>query len=110
MPERELRTEPRPETVTASRYVAGAKTADTVFPGSTTTLQVDRPEQPAPQATSFVPVVAVAVSSRAVPALQVVVQLWPQRRPGTFADTDPVPEIVNANATWRSSCTSHGES
>ena len=82
MPGRELRTVPRPETATVSRYVAGAKTADTLRPGSTTTLHVDRPEQLAPQLTSFVPAVGVALSSSAVPALQVVVQLWLQRRPG----------------------------
>ncbi len=99
IPGRELRTEPRPVTATASRYVAGAKTADTLLPGSTRTLHVDRPEQPAPQPTSLVPVAGVALSSSGVPALQVVVQFWLQRRPGTSAVTEPDPETVTANGT-----------
>lgn len=99
IPGPELCTEPRPETDTVSRYAAGAKKAETVVSAATATLQPAPPAHAPPQRTSFAPEAGVALRARAVPALQVVVQLCPQRRPGTSAATEPGPEIVRASGT-----------
>ena len=58
MPAPELRTAPFPETATVRRKVAGAKSADSVAPGATVTLQPALPEHVPAQCTSFAPTAA----------------------------------------------------
>ena len=110
IPAVELRTAPRPLTDTWSRNDAGANTAPTDAPGATVRLQAADPEQAPVQRTSLDPARGVAVRASGWPAFHVVVQLAAHRRPGTFATTEPCPEIVSASGAWASRRTSHGES
>ena len=110
IPDRELCTAPCPETRTVRRKAAGAKSADTLEPDPTVTVQPAGPTQAVPQRTSFAPGFGVAVSASRMPEFHVVLQLWAQCRPGTSADTDPGPEIETANGVWLSCRTSQGES
>jgi len=110
MPGCELRTTPRPERPTVSRNVAGAKSADTLVPGDTVTVQPAEPRHAAPQRTSFAPGLGVAVNASRVPAFHVVVQLCSHCKPGTSAATDPAPDTDRASGAWLSSRTSQGES
>ena len=75
IPALELRIVPLPAIETASRNVAGAKSADTWAPAVTVTLQPALPLQAPPQRTSRIPAAGVAVRSRACPEFQVVEQL-----------------------------------
>ena len=93
----ELRTAPRPETPTVRRKVAGAKSADTLAPDDTVTVQPAEPTQATPQRTSFAPELGVAVRASRVPAFHVVVQLCAHCRPGTSAATDPGPDTDSAS-------------
>ena len=92
MPALELRTAPRPETAVVSRKTSGAKTADTVAPGATSTVHVEDPRQAPAQRTSFAPGRGTGVSPSRVAVFQVVVQLCVQSRPGTSAVTPPGPD------------------
>ena len=75
IPDRELRTVPRPPTLTVSRNTIGAKSAETVAPSVAVTLQAPAPAQEPPQRTSLVPADGVAVSLSGVFAFHVVVQV-----------------------------------
>ena len=111
-PQPELRTAPFPATATVSRNVAGAKSADTVAPGATVTLQRCGSRCTCPSsARAVAPRAGVAVSARCWPAFQVVVQLDEHSRPGTSAETEPGPDDAERQAApGVSSRTSHGES
>ena len=93
----ELRTAPRPETATVRRKVADAKSADTLAPGDTVTVQPAEPTQATPQRTSFAPGFGVAVNASRVAAFHVVEQLCAHCRPGTSAATDPGPDTDSAS-------------
>ena len=110
MPDVELRTAPLPLTDTRSRKDAGANSAPTEALGVTVTLQADEPEQAPVQRTSLDPARGAAVRASGCPAFHVVVQLAAHRRPGTFAVTEPGPEIVSASGACASRRTSHAES
>src|SRR5262245_60084043 len=110
IPLRALSTTPRPRWETSSRYVAGAKSAETRAPSCTVTLHAALPLQAPVQRTSFVPAVGVAVRFSWVPSFQVVEQLRLHRRPGTSDVTVPGPAIASENVIWSSSCTSQRES
>ena len=110
MPVLELLIAPLPLTATRSRNDAGANTAPTEAPGATARLQTAAPEQAPVQRTSLEPACGVAVSASGCPAFHVVVQLTEHSRPGTFAVTEPGPEIVSASGACASRRTSQGES
>ena len=73
IPVRELRTTPRPETLTMSGKAAGAKSAETCAPDATVREQPAAPAQTDPQRTSLAPGLGVAVKSSRVPSFHVVV-------------------------------------
>src|SRR5918996_1858860 len=110
MPDRELRTVPRPPTLTVSRNTIGAKSAATFVPAAAVMLQPPAPAHDPPQRTSLLPADGVAVRLSGVPAFHAVVQVRAHCIPGTFALTCPGPEIVTVTGCCRSSCTSQAES
>ena len=73
-------------------------------------MQPALPEQAPSQRTSFDPAPGVAVSASRCPEFHVVVQLAAHSSPGTFAETEPGPEIVSASGAWPSRRTSQAES
>jgi hypothetical protein len=89
IPTAALRTVPLPDTATVSRYVSGAKRADTLVGCFTETKHCELPEQAPPKRTSLKPGVGLGVSSSLVSAFQVVVQLCAHCSPGTSAVTLP---------------------
>jgi hypothetical protein len=99
IPARELRTAPRPATLTLSGKVVGPKTAATLVPAPTAKVHPALPVQAPSHRTSFAPAAGVAVSAILWPAFQVVVQLAVHVSPGTLADTEPRPEIVSPSGT-----------
>ena len=110
IPERELRTVPRPETATESRKVSGAKSAETVAPEPMVIAQVPEPLQAPLQRASFMPGLGTPLSVKRVPAFQVVVHDCTHWSPGTSETTEPAPLTVTVKGCCRSICTSQGAS